>query len=1009
MKHVFLIDGSGFIFRAYHALPPTMTRPDGTLVNAVYGFTAMLLKLVEDTDADHIAVVFDRARKTFRNDIYPEYKAHRPPAPDDLVPQFELVREATRAMGLVPVDMEGFEADDLIATYARQAVEAGAEVTIVSSDKDLMQLVNDKVTMFDAMKNKTIGAAQVEEKFGVGPDRVIDVQALAGDSADNVPGVAGIGLDTASNFINEFGDLGSLISAASDIETTTISVEQTIQSIETDIFGIAGEEFKISATKELVRIFKKLGLLDAKKADEDLKVTAPVLKELAANGHKIAQLVIRWRFLRKAISTLLQKIDGQADSARLSKELVTLRDDVPVEVELDAFDVAEPDVSTLLTFLREQNFRSLVSKVENRGVSIGDNGNAKAGGNAQAAKIDPAPEVEKNYTLVQNEAELQAWIDEAIAAGQVTVDTETTGLDAMTAELVGVSLCVEPGRACYVPLAHKGVQAQGDLLGGGGDTDAPEQIDFKRALEMFKPLFEDPGVLKIGQNIKYDLLVLKKYNVDITPVDDTMVISYVLEGGLHGHGMDELASLHLGVDTIKFKDVAGSGKAKVTFDRVTLDKALDYAAEDADITAKLYRLLKPRLMGESLTTVYETLERPLIEVLVAMEGEGIKVDATELKRLSDDFARRLGDLEVEIHKLAGEEFNIASPKQLGEILFDKLGYEGGKKGKTGAYSTGADVLEGLVGEGHELPAKVLGWRQLAKLKSTYTDALIKQINPDTQRVHTSYSMAATSTGRLASSDPNLQNIPIRTEEGRKIRKAFVAEPGNVLLSADYSQIELRLLAHVADIGQLKDAFHQGLDIHAMTASEVFGVPIDGMDPMVRRRAKAINFGIIYGISAFGLARQLDISRSQAADYIKAYFEKFPGIQKYMDDTKAFAAEHGFVTTLFGRKCHVPGIGDKNPMRRGFAERAAINAPIQGGAADIIKRAMVRLPDALLGAGLTGKARMLLQVHDELIFEVAEADLDATRALVKEVMEGAAQLDVPLVVDAGSGLNWDDAH
>ena len=925
MKHVFLIDGSGFIFRAYHALPDSMKRADGTVVNAVFGFTSMLLKLVEDTDADHIAVVFDRARKTFRSDIYPEYKAHRPPAPDDLIPQFELVREATRAMGLMAVDMEGYEADDLIATYARQAREAGADVTIVSSDKDLMQLVGDKVTMYDAMKNKTIGPAEVEEKFGVGPDRVIDVQALAGDSADNVPGVEGIGVKTAALLINEYGDLESVLENAPNIKQT----------------------------KRRERLIE------------------------------------------------------QADNARLSKQLVTLRDDVPVDVPLDDFDVAAPDVQVLLTFMREQGFRTLISKVENRGVSIGDNGNA------QAVKAAPAIDVKKEYVLVQTEAALQAWIDEAMAAGQVTVDTETTGLDAMTAELVGVSLCVEPGRACYIPLAHKGPEAQGGFDFGedneAADEGAPEQVPFDRALAMLKPMFEDLGTLKIGQNIKYDLLVLKKYGVDITPIDDTMVLSCVLEGGLHNHNMDELASLHLGVETIKFKDVAGAGKNKVTFDRVSLDKALDYAAEDADITAKLYRLFKPRLVAESLTTVYETLERPLIPVLVAMEGEGIKVDATELKRLSDDFEKRLAELEIEIHKLAGEEFNIASPKQLGEILFEKMGIEGGKKGKTGAYATGAEILEGLAAEGHEMPEKVLESRKLAKLKSTYTDALIKQINPITGRVHTSYSMAATSTGRLASSNPNLQNIPIRTEEGRKIRKAFIAEPGNVLLSADYSQIELRLLAHVADIQQLKDAFHQGLDIHAMTASEVFGVPLEGMDPMVRRSAKAINFGIIYGISAFGLARQLDISRTEAAEYIKAYFEKFPGIQRYMEDTKAIAAEHGFVTTLFGRRCHVPGIDDKNPMRRGFAERAAINAPIQGGAADIIKRAMVRFPDALADAGLAGKVRMLLQVHDELIFEVPEADLDATRTLVVSVMEDAAQLDVPLVVDVGFGCNWDDAH
>jgi len=929
MKHVFLIDGSGFIFRAYHALPP-MTRPDGTPVGAVYGFTAMLLKLVEDTDADHIAVIFDRARKTFRSDIYPAYKAHRPPAPDDLIPQFELVRNATRAMGLKAVDMEGYEADDLIATYARQAREQGADVTIVSSDKDLMQLVGDGVMMFDAMKNRKIGPDEVLEKFGVGPDRVIDVQALAGDSADNVPGVEGIGVKTAAQLINEYGDLESVL----------------------------------------------------------------------ANAENIKQPKRRERLMT------------QADNARVSKELVTLCLDVPVEVPLDDFDVVKPDVNTLLTFLREQNFKSLVSKVEARGVSIGDNGkagNIKAGHAlaAPAATAVALPTAKAEFELVQSEAALMPWIAAAMEAGVVAVDTETTSLNAMSAQLVGVSLCVTPGRACYIPLTHKGSEAQGDLLGGDGGSEAPEQIPLARALELLKPMLEDPGVLKVGQNIKYDLLVLSRYDVNVTPVDDTMVLSYVLESGLHGHGMDELARLHLGFDPIKFKDVAGSGKAQVTFDHVELDKALDYAAEDADVTMKLFKMLKPRLASQHMATVYETLERALIPVLVKMERQGVKVDATELKRLSDDFAKRLGDLEVEIHELAGEAFNIGSPKQLGEVLFDKMGIEGGKKGKTGAYATGAEILEGLAADGHELPAKVLDWRQLAKLKSTYTDALIGQINADTGRVHTSYSMAATSTGRLASSDPNLQNIPIRTEEGRKIRKAFIAEPGHKLLSADYSQIELRLLAHVADIPQLRDAFHADLDIHAMTASEVFGVPIEGMDPMVRRRAKAINFGIIYGISAFGLARQLDISRGEASDYIKAYFERFPGIRTYMDDTKAFASEHGFVTTLFGRKCHMGGINDKNPMRRGFSERAAINAPIQGGSADIIKRAMVSLGGALDDAGLG--ARMLLQVHDELIFEVAESELEATRALVKGVMESAATLDVPLVVDTGIGDNWDEAH
>jgi len=890
------------------------------MVNAVYGFTNMLLKLVEDTDADHIAVIFDRARKTFRSDIYPQYKAQRPPPPDDLIPQFDLVREATRAMGLKAVDMEGYEADDLIATYARQAVAAGAEVTIVSSDKDLMQLVTPHVTMYDAMKNSTIGIDQVHEKFGVGPDRVIDVQALAGDSSDNVPGVEGIGVKTAALLVNEYGDLENVLS----------------------------------------------------------------------NAENVKQPKRRERLIE------------QAELARISKKLVTLCQDVPVEVPLDDFDVSEPDTTNLLEFLRIQSFKSLMAKIESRGMSIGDNGGGKAANIA----------VKATYELVQDLSDLQTWIDEAFDAGQVTIDTETTSLDAMTADLVGVSLCIEPGRACYIPLAHKGSIQQGgfDFGDGGGDgreSAAPEQIPLDRAVEMLKPVLENLGVLKIGQNIKYDMQVLARYGINLAPVDDTMVLSYVLESGLHGHGMDELARLHLGVETIKFKDVAGTGKAKVTFDYVALEKALDYAAEDADITAKLYRILKPRLQAERMTAVYENLERALIPVLVKMESEGIKCDSSELKALSDDFAKRLADLQVEIYKLADQEFNIASPKQLGEILFDKMALEGGKKGKTGAYATGADVLEGLAAEGHTVAARVLDWRQLAKLKSTYTDALMAQINPATGRVHTSFSMASTSTGRLASSDPNLQNIPIRTEQGRKIRRTFIAEPGHKLLSADYSQIELRLLAHVADITTLKEAFHQGLDIHAMTASEVFGVPLDGMDPMVRRRAKAINFGIIYGISAFGLARQLDVSRTEAKEYIEAYFEKFPGIRAYMDETKTFAVENGYVQTLFGRKCHVPGIKDKNPMRRGFAERAAINAPIQGGAADIIKRAMVRMPDALADAKL--KARMLLQVHDELIFEIPNDEIGNTQKLVVSVMEEAADLDVPLLVDVGVGDNWGEAH
>ena len=946
-EHVFLLDGSGFIFRAYYALPP-MTRPDGTPVNAVFGFIKMVMKLVDDTDAEHIAVIFDRARKTFRNDIYADYKANRPPPPEDLIPQFDLVRDATRALNVACVDMDGFEADDLIATYARLAIEAGADVTIVSSDKDMMQFVCPGVVMMDSMKNKIIGPDEVMEKFGVEPDKVIEVQALAGDSSDNVPGVSGIGVKTAAQLINEYGDLETLLERAGEIKQ-------------------------------------------------------PKRRENLIN---------------------------EAELARISRRLVTLCDDVPVTEELSSFAVREPKRDELLAFLNEQGFKSMLASAEALFGGLPSlkrsPGSAQAGGTEAAETPEPEgkPAVqETGYELVQTEKALKAWIEEATHAGVLAIDTETTSLDAMRAELVGVSLSIEPGRACYIPLAHKQPAAQGALDLDGDENgglpspkrspgsaqagEAPDQMPMKKAIKLLKPLLEDPSVFKIGQNIKYDMKVLARYDIEVSPIDDTMLLSYVLDGGLHGHGMDELARIFLDLDTIKYSDVTGTGKARVTFDLVPLDKALDYAAEDADITGRLHRVLKPRLVEESMVTVYETLERPLVPILRDMERWGIRVNGKELKRLSDDFGKRLGGLEEEIHRMIGHEFNIGSPKQLGQVLFDELGLPGGKKGKTGAYGTGAEVLEALIDHGHDLPARVLDWRQLAKLKSTYSDALMEQINPATGRVHTSYSQAGVSTGRLASSDPNLQNIPIRTEEGRKIRRAFVADKGMMLLSADYSQIELRLLAHVAGIDALKEAFHDGQDIHAMTAAQVFSVPTDAMDPMVRRKAKAINFGIIYGISAFGLARQLGIGNSEAGEYIDAYFEKYPGIRDYMDRTKEQAREKGFVETLFGRKCHIRSINEKNPNVRGLAERAAINAPIQGGAADIIKRAMIRLPDALADAKL--KARMLLQVHDELIFEVPKKELDATAELVSGVMSGAARLDVPLVVDTGFGDNWDEAH
>ena len=915
IRHLYLVDGSGYIFRAYFAIPPR-NASDGTPTNATFGFTNMLIKLLRESDADAVAVIFDKGAKTFRNDFYPEYKAHRPPPPEDLIPQFAMIREATRAFSLPCIELENYEADDIIATYARRAREAGIEVTVVSSDKDLMQLVGEGVTMLDPMKNLQIGPEQVVEKFGVPPDKVVEVQALAGDSVDNVPGVPGIGIKTAAQLIAEYGDLETLLARAGEIKQP------------------------------------------------------------------------------KRRENLIE----HAELARVSRRLVELEDDAPVEVSLEDFALQEPDPEVLRAFLERYEFRSVLTRLADK---LG----------APPAEAAPPP-AEAAYKLIRDLKALEAWVADATAAGLVAVDTETTSLDAMRARLVGVSLALTPGRACYIPLAHRPPGGDGELdLGGGGDL-LEGQIPLERALAALKPLLEDPSVLKIGQNLKYDMVVLAKYGVEVAPLDDTMLLSYVLEGGLHGHGMDELAELHLGHRTIKFAEVAGSGKGRVTFDKVALDKALDYAAEDADVTLRLHQALKPRLLAERMTTVYETLERPLVPVLAAMETAGIKVDRDQLRRLSNDFAQRAAELESEIHGLAGRPFTIGSPKQLGEVLFDELGLEGGgRKTKTGAYATGAEVLQGLAALGHDLPARVLDWRQLTKLKSTYTDALQEQIDPATGRVHTSFSQAVASTGRLSSNDPNLQNIPVRTEEGRKIRRAFVAEQGHRLLSVDYSQIELRLAAHIAEVDALKDAFHEGQDIHAITASQVFGVPVAGMDPMVRRQAKAINFGIIYGISPFGLAQNLGIAQGDAKAYIEAYFQRYPGIKDYMERTKALCREQGYVTTLFGRKVHMPGIKDKNPARRNFSERAAINAPIQGAAADIIKRAMIRVPKALAEAKLS--ARMLLQVHDELLFEVPEAELDETSAVVRQVMEGAAvpavELSVPLVADAGIGDTWAEAH
>ena len=913
---LYLIDGSAYIFRAYHALPPLTRKSDGLPVGAVSGFCNMLYKLLTDMkdehDPTHIAVIFDYSSKTFRNEIYPDYKANRPEPPEDLRPQFPLVRDATRAFNLPCIEMEGFEADDLIATYVRQVEADGGEAVIISSDKDLMQLVSDKVSMFDTMKNKHIGPDQVVEKFGLGPEHVIDIQALAGDSTDNVPGVPGIGVKTAAQLIEEYGDLETLLGRA--------------------------EEIKQKKRRENLIEF--------------------------------------------------------ADQARISKDLVTLKTNVSTTDKVDDFAMREIDAEKLLAFLGEMEFNTLTRRVAN-----------DLGGDGPSPAAAPVASGKANYETIFDEKALEAWIDRARGRGLVAVDTETDSLNAMRANLVGVSLSTAAGNGCYIPLGH----GAGDLA--TDDSDIDRQMSIEKALKLLKPMLEDPAVMKIGQNLKYDCVVLARYGVTIAPYDDTMLMSYALDCGRGGHGMDELAKRHLDYETIKFSDLAGTGKKAKTFDQIAIKDASKYAAEDADITFRLYDVLKPRLAAEGKATVYETLERPLAPVIVEMERAGVKLNASVLSKLSGDFAQRMGALEAEAYELADEEFNLGSPKQISEILFGKLGLPGGRKTAKGAWSTKAEILEELAHEGRDLPRVILEWRGLSKLKSTYTDSLPNEINAETGRVHTSYALASTTTGRLSSNDPNLQNIPIRTEDGRKIRTAFVPDKGNVLISADYSQIELRLLAHIADLQSMKQAFADGVDIHAMTASEMFGHPVEGMDPMVRRRAKAINFGIIYGISAFGLANQLGISRTEAKDYIASYFEKFPGIRQYMDDTIVLAKAHGFVETIFGRRTYVGGINDKNPAMRGYAERQAINAPIQGSAADVIRRAMIRMPAALKKKKLA--ARMLLQVHDELIFEAPKEEADATCALVSEVMTGApapaVNLSVQLDVDACAGKNWDEAH
>ncbi|WP_312526870.1 DNA polymerase I [Paracoccus sp. (in: a-proteobacteria)] len=937
-SHLHLIDGSAFIFRAYHALPPLTRKSDGLPIGAVAGFCNMLWKYIQDASgADaptHAAVVFDHSSKTFRNDIYPEYKANRPELPEDLRPQFPLTRAATRAFNIACIEQEFYEADDIIATLACQARAAGGTATIISSDKDLMQLIGDGVDMLDPMKNKTIGPDEVFEKFGVGPDRVVDIQALAGDAVDNVPGAPGIGIKTAALLINEYGDLETLLARAGEIKQP-----------------------------------------------------------------KRRQVLI-----------------DHAEQIRISKQLVQLDCDTPVEFTLESLEVKEPNHQELLDFLSEMEFRTLVNRVADR-----------FGAEAPAVKITPAavapatpqaapklPAISTDgYVLIRDAATLSAWIDEITALGMVAIDTETTGLDEMEADLVGISLCIGAGRAAYVPLGH--VDGTQDLFTSRQVSEG--QMPVSEALSLLKPMLEDGAVLKIGQNIKYDWKILARHGVKylggvpirMAPLEDTMLMSFALNaGGGIGHGMDALAEAHLDHKCIPIKDLIGSGKSQITFAQVPIDKALAYAGEDAEVTWRLWQYFRPLLAPNAVMTAYRTLELPMIPVLADMEMAGIKVDTDHLARMSNAFSQKMAQLEDEIHTLAGEKFNVGSPKQLGEILFDKMSLQGGKQGKTGAYSTSADVLEDLAAEGHDLPARVLDWRQISKLKSTYTDALQTHVSPETRRVHTSYSITGAQTGRLASTDPNLQNIPVRTDEGRRIREAFIAPEGRKIVSLDYSQIELRILAHVADIPALKQAFREGIDIHAMTASQMFGVPVEGMDPMIRRRAKAINFGVIYGISGFGLARNLRIPRAEAQAFIDTYFQRFPEIRAYMDRTVEDAKRDGYVRTLFGRRIMTPGINTSGPAAGG-AKRAAINAPIQGAAADIIRRAMVRMPDAIRDLPV----KMLLQVHDELVFEADEGAVEDLIRIARDIMENApdpaVKLSVPLVVDAGTGANWAQAH
>ena len=979
--HLFLVDGSGYIFRAYHAIRFEPRTPDGTHVNAVYGFCNMLWKLLKEMKPEerptHLAVVFDKSEQTFRTEMYKDYKAHRPPPPDDLIPQFPLIRDAVRAFEIPCLEQAGYEADDLIATYARIACEVGATATIVSSDKDLMQLVNDCVIMYDTMKDVRIGIPEVVEKFGVPPEKVIEVQALIGDSTDNVPGVPGIGVKTAAQLIVEYGDLETLLKRAGEIKQ-----------------------------------------------------------------EKRRQALIE-----------------NAEAARMSRKLVTLDDRVPLEIPVENLAVREPDYKSLITFLKAMGFKTLTQRVaEKGGIDAGQidaapspadpdratdplpASSSRTGGQGQlplgtpprksaagassgsspftpislaqrrlealrAIKLDPA-----NYDTITTLERLQRWIARAYDTGVLALRTETSTLDPMQTALCGLALAVAPNEAAYLALGHREAN-EGETTGLFAANLNAGQIIEQQALDALRPVLEDESVVKIGHDVKRDWLVLACRGVRLGTTDDTMLMSYVLDAGRGSHDMDSVATRYLGRSPSRFNDVKNKEKALFTPEATPIARAAAYAAEDADVTLRLWQALKPRMAAENVTSVYETLERPMPRVLACMEERGISVNPAVLSQLSNDFGKKQAALEQQINKIAGTQVNPGSPKQLGDILFGQMGLPGGTKTKTGQWSTGARTLEELAEQGHKLPQVILDWRQVSKLRSTYAEALPNYVNPKTHRVHTSYALASTSTGRLSSSEPNLQNIPIRTEDGRKIRRAFVAAPGTKLVSADYSQIELRLLSEVANVPTLRTAFQDSVDIHAMTASEMFGVPVKDMPSDIRRRAKAINFGIIYGISAFGLAAQLGIDGKEAGAYIKKYFERFPGIRDYMDETREFCREHGYVLTLFGRKCHYPDIKASNPSIRSFNERAAINARLQGSAADIIRRAMIRIEPELKKDKLN--ARMLLQVHDELIFEVPEDEIEKTLPVIKSVMQSAPDpavvLHVPLQVDARAANNWDEAH